>query len=407
MRARMRWTAGATATLILAAGCAGHVRHVSEGPPSAPAPAEPASPSTTGTPSAGASSAPSQQPSSEAVGSRPRFIAMSTSFTSASQGWAWGPEYWPASAPVPGVLASTDDGGRSWRVVGAPHVPGSAYTGRGFRLSQVLFTDARVGYLYGRQLYVTTNGGRHWRRADVSGEVTAVQVVGGSAFALASDCTQADECSTGHLEQAADGSASFHDVPGIPEFDVRRASFATSRDAVVLVTPPTSSASAFRVWVEHDGAWQSHAAPCAGEPVTASAAAIDGNRLAMACGIGAGAGNQTKTVYESSDRGATWTRRANLGFTGGYVAGLAAATADTWVMSETRGGMLVSHDAGRTWRPVRILGRAEVEGWIDVRFSDSQHGAAAPSTLNGDLVAVTADGGDTWRVTHFTAANAP
>lgn len=51
--------------------------------------------------------------------------------------------------------------------------------------------------------------------------------------------------------------------------------------------------------------------------------------------------------------GAHWRLTGRLGMTPGYVARLAATNDRSWTLTEARGPILITLDAGRTWTDVR------------------------------------------------------
>lgn len=69
---------------------------------------------------------------------------------------------------------------------------------------------------------------------------------------------------------------------------------------------------------------------------------------------------------------------------------------------------MVTHDSGRTWRWARFTGpvSAGVEGWGNVSFIDATHAVAVPWTLNGDVLAFSADAGRTWSAVSFASSSA-
>jgi hypothetical protein len=125
------------------------------------------------------------------------FQPMSASFLSASSGFVLGGVGCKYGNPVCRArLVATTDGGAHWHVVGAPDVllfygAGDLLT-QASRVSGVVFANSRDGWLYGPGLYATHDGGAHWQRISLGGNivpslgggVTAVAASAGTAWAV-------------------------------------------------------------------------------------------------------------------------------------------------------------------------------------------------------------------------------
>ncbi len=361
--------------------------------PSAPTPARSSPP------------APGPQPATASVAPGPlggpaRFIPVSMSFVSARDGYAWGPAWWPTAAGAPGVLARTSDGGHSWTTVATPAQPRVGAPGSA---DHVLFADARHGYLYGSALYRTSDGGTHWQRVPTPGSILGATTSGASVFLIV--CMDSG-CTTSRLFAAAVGAATPQAVPAVPTMLGRAAVTTANGQVYLLATRQDASPQATSLLAHSsDGQhWTFDSLP-AGCPrgENAALAGYPADGLALVCGGQPGAGNQVKTAYRSSDGGLHWARQSPLP-SPGYVGTLAAADATTWVLAETRGGLLVTHDGGRTWadgQPNATLANT-VDGWGDVVFTTASDAVAVPAEFNGALVAVSADRGDTWTTVRFT-----
>lgn len=324
------------------------------------------------------------------------FIPQSASFVSPSLGWAWGPARWPplAGQREAGVLAKTEDGGQSWSGVVIPGRDWAA-TGFGPGLSGVRFASANRGYLFGSQLLVTDDGGTSWRRVPVPGRILDLETAGGQAYALGLDCANFSGCYTVHLYRV--GARALTEVG--PRSDVSAdASLVARGQRVYLLTSPLVGLGS-SLWVSRDSgrSWKSVPAPCQW-PGADALAAWSPSDLALACGSQPAAGSEAKAFYASVDGGRSWRPAGQLPFGPGYIASLAAADANTWALGEGRGQIETTTDGGRRWHMARFTGAvADVEGWGDVAFTDARHGFAVPGTLNGDVLAFTANGGRTWR----------
>ena len=86
--------------------------------------------------------------------------------------------------------------------------------------------------------------------------------------------------------------------------------------------------------------------------------------------------------------------------TSGYAAGLTATTSGTVYLTSERGSIVVSRDAGRRWRVALAPGNGD--GWSQLTFAGADVGYAVPFGLDAQgRLAVTTDGGRTWRLRAF------
>ena len=116
------------------------------------------------------------------------FQPMSASFLSPSSGFVLGGVGCTHGNPVCRArLAATTDGGAHWHFAGAPDVllfygAGDLLT-QASRVSGVVFANSRDGWLYGPGLYATHDGGAHWQRISLGGNI--VLSLGGGVTAMA------------------------------------------------------------------------------------------------------------------------------------------------------------------------------------------------------------------------------
>jgi RNA polymerase sigma-70 factor (ECF subfamily) len=73
------------------------------------------------------------------------------------------------------TIAHTVDGGRHFARIGAPPTT---------QVSELRFADARDGFAYGPQLWVTHDGGGHWRQIDLGGSVVNLAIAEQRAYAI-------------------------------------------------------------------------------------------------------------------------------------------------------------------------------------------------------------------------------
>ena len=124
----------------------------------------------------------------QAAGVPAGFQPMSASFLSPSSGFVLGGVGCAHGNPVCWArLAATTDGGAHWHFAGATDVllfygAGDLLT-QASRVSGVVFANSRDGWLYGPALYATHDGGAHWQRISLGGNI--VPSLGGGVTAMA------------------------------------------------------------------------------------------------------------------------------------------------------------------------------------------------------------------------------
>jgi photosystem II stability/assembly factor-like uncharacterized protein len=153
---------------------------------------------------ASATSTPATVPAGPPTGRVPKgFTVADLTFVSTGTGWALGTTPSCAAKPCTSLVRTTD-GGRSWvgiapPVVGLQNVDDCT---KSACVSGVRFADSHVGYLFGpKVLYLTTDGGAHWRRQ--SGGAEALEVGDGNVLRLT---TTVPGCAPGctYVAQMAD-----------------------------------------------------------------------------------------------------------------------------------------------------------------------------------------------------------
>ena len=120
-------------------------------------------------------------------------------------------------------MARTDDGGRHWYGVPAPHIgPPDGSTG----VSQIRFLEGVNGWAFGPALWATHNSGRNWTAVPLGGRrVLSLETVGGEAFAVLARCTGtgaqfAAGCTRFWLYSAPARSDNWTQVPGTGSISV-------------------------------------------------------------------------------------------------------------------------------------------------------------------------------------------
>lgn len=114
------------------------------------------------------------------------FQPESASFLSPATGFVLGTEGCTPHHACLARLATTTDGGARWNFLNVPDVrlPDPSGQFRTSRVSGVTFASRRVGWLYGPALWVTRDGGPHWRKLSFSRDTVAVTASSGTAYAV-------------------------------------------------------------------------------------------------------------------------------------------------------------------------------------------------------------------------------
>jgi photosystem II stability/assembly factor-like uncharacterized protein len=266
----------------------------------------------------------------------------------------------------------------------------------------VRFEDRHHGFLFGGPLLETEDGGRSWRLVGSAVPVIDVEVSHRAAYGLALDWPREQ---TARLYRVTATRAVR--IGPVLRVDGRWPQLVVHGRAVYLLAPGAIGRRAI-LWASHDAgrSWRRLSAPCTWPGANGAAlAAWSPSELALVCGSQPTTGHQAKAFYVSTDGGAHWRLTARIAFTPGYLTSLAAGSVNHWVLAEARDGLSAGFDSGQTWRPGLFAPTvADVEGWGYVAFIDRTHAVAVPWTLNGDVLAFSADAGHTWREVTFTTS---
>lgn len=308
--------------VLLVAACSGTSEQPEVRPSATPsATAEPtATPTPTTTPAAAATaSAPPTVIGPAGTAVPRRFTPTSATFVSNQTGWVLG------SAPCPGGKGSCDaivrtrDGGRTWRAIPAPATSPD-------ELATLRFANTRDGFITGTQLWATHDGGATWTVVSGRPGVSALEAAAGRVWL------------TGPrgLESApARGGAFIRHGPAVATLTLHGSTvFATTRDRTPRLLVGTFGRP-----------FANRATPCQADD-EAVVGARTSKDLLLVCAGSAGAGQQPKTAWISSNGGWTWNRVADPDPSTGTQVFLTAASA--FVIDHQQVG--VSRDRGRTWQ---------------------------------------------------------
>lgn len=353
----------------------------------------------------------------------PNFAATSVTFVGPQTGWVIGQAGTPGHCGASGTsdictsMARTDNAGGSWSGLPAPATgPPDGASG----VSQVRFLNLSDGWAYGPQLWATHDGGQTWTQVSTGGlRVISLETVGTAAFAVFAQCSGsgpdfAANCTRFYLYVSGSAEDHWHPVPGVASASGASGPLGVTGAASSSVLVLTSQRG---YWYQPDGTllggpitgtapWTAvsrAALPCVpgapqpdGRPSGGQLAAATSESLALACpgggAAGAASGQESETIYASSDGGSTWQQKGQLSAPGA-VTSLAAGSGGQLVLGST-GGLSASADNGATWK----LGQSGPPGGFSYAgLTYPTQGVAVPAVASQDAVWFTFNGGLTWR----------
>ncbi len=327
------------------------------------------------------------------------FKPASVTFVSTTQGFVLGVQTCAAGSCA--TLASTADGGATWSYVGA--VP-AAITGSNPAVSKVRFATKNDGWAFGPQLWSTHDGGRTWSHQETPGPVSDVEASGGVAYALEASCGTPPCIQGDRLLQTPVSTDGWAAVSG-PKLADGAGSIAPHGNTVWVVVNG-SETSTFDMIVG-GSSWHRLANPCAASGANlglVGVAPVTTSDLFELCAGDPGAGSETKVVLFSSDGGAHATATSAAPSRGGLASGIAAASTAVVAVPAASGASFVyrSADGGHTWATPLNQGDGGV-GYFDVGFTTATQGVAVygnPAQGNSSLL-MTHDAGVTWKPVTF------
>lgn len=300
----------------------------------------------------------------------------------------------PTSGGSSEALARSEDGGRTWRLVGQfPFANG---------YSEVQFISVSTGYAFGPAgLAVTRDGGRTWTEGDPpTGRLQKVIPIGSNVWATYVVCHGPPEASTrcdmrlaisedGGLHWAAAGTPS----PLQESYSGGDILARDTLDKAYIVTYGVTGGG-LAVTSDSGQTWRELDDPCAAW-AKVDMAALSGGQLWMICGASRVQGDDAsaKAAFRSHDGGLHWVAESYTGF-GPDLGPLAASgpvghlfyagqLSQLATISPTRAwigvsgvGVLVSSDSGRKWTLVKGMRSTGGDKGVGVTFNDARHGWA-------------------------------
>jgi hypothetical protein len=272
-------------------------------------------------------------------------------------------------------------------------------------VSQVLFTNATDGWLYGPSLWATTDGATAWQQVNLGGPVFSLAASGETVYAIVGSCfpgTNGCQTPSLRLEQAAVGSGSWQAVPGISGYGSTGLLTVNGDNVWVSLAPRHFAAAS--IWTSSDGGarWHTLPDPCFQPTQGADIAGLaspGGNVVYELCAGNPGAGQEGKSIRLSSDDGVTSHVVSQLPL-GGLASGIATASINKVFVTAVSGASDVysSSNTGRTWA-TRTFDDGGA-GLYDFRFTTPSFGAAIEGQPqdgpSSDRLLLTHNGGATW-----------
>jgi hypothetical protein len=202
------------------------------------------------------------------------------SWVSATEGWALAAQ--PCPTGTCARLAHTTDGGAHWQPLPSPPSQvqdGTSGCSKLACVSGVRFASPTVGYLYGPALFMTTDGGRGWRRV-ASRPVEALQPSAGTVIRVVYDHGGCPGPCTRTVRESTAGSAAWHTLLRIPPSSALggiTAQVVRQGTSAIYIPIYGDSAAGYApavIFRSADGgsSWQRLADPCGTSPGTRPAA---------------------------------------------------------------------------------------------------------------------------------------
>ncbi len=350
------------------------------------------------------------------------FSVLSMTFVSDQQGYALGTVKC-ASGRCVAVLA-TKNGGGHWVQVKAPTVhPGGLFNVCPTHqpcVGQIRFATPLIGYAFDPSLFLTTDGGAHWRQLHGL-SVTSLEVAGGAGGTAIRVASKGQGCSGQpyQVQSATVGTNTWHLVPAPPILMICPPTLYRQGPRLALVgygnpAGGVRATAGIEVSANSGATWRKVADKCGGKDGYAAKVTIaPPSTLVLLC--------RHQMPNAHGDFGSPWVRvSTNGGATFGpdrpvmaangfptkavFAYQVAAASASRVVVLATSAHgnkAYVSQNGGRTWKiTLSIAGSGvnESSSIVLVGFQDPQTARIA----RGDRVWTTVDGGSQWKVDLFS-----
>jgi photosystem II stability/assembly factor-like uncharacterized protein len=283
---------------------------------------------------------------------------LSWSFATTQDGWALG----TTTTAVMGctVVAHTTDGGRSWHLAGSPQAEASGQQCPTC-LWGLRFASTSIGYAFGGEFFVTTDGGARWQRQSTP-PVVLLEASDGIVVRVVSPCGATNQCARTVQETTA-GSSSWHTLNA--PVDSWGQVVLVGRSTIYLLGANSG------LWRSTDSGdhWSHLSSPCAllpthdpafsprGQPGVMVQVAATGSAVAAICisdQIGPQSAGYQQDVALSGDQGSSFgpvhavPQLAGPDHSSG-IRNIALPTPSSVVVVGSEGGVQTSLDGGATW----------------------------------------------------------
>lgn len=326
-----------------------------------------------------------------------RFRAASVTFVSTREAFVLGTA--PCTHAPCTSIVRTRDRGVSWRGLPAPAVPLGQPGGTSPAVWGIRFATPEHGFVFGNGLWVTTDGGARWSSARYpGGSIMSLEIISRQVLAVTMRRGPA-----GHARWAL----SRRPLAGGPWTALVRQPTAIGSIATQARVAAIIDGSSVLVTGNGGRTITTHPLPCTTSalPVPTSIAVQAPVGLALLCTGQGYTGHTDKTVYVSSDLGASWKlagHPASPGDGGSIAASspghltIATTSAASWLYD--------SADNGKTWRTT-VTYPDGGQGWNDLGFTTTDdgviiHGHPYYGDMLGQLL-LTENGGQTWHAVTF------
>jgi hypothetical protein len=325
------------------------------------------------------------------------FRAASVTFVSTREAFALGTA--PCKHAPCLSIVRTRDRGVSWRGLPAPAVPLGEPRVTGPAVWGIRFATPEHGFVFGNGLWVTTDGGEHWSAAGYpGGSIMSLEIISRQVLAVTMRRGPAGDAGWALLRRPLAGGA----WTAVVRQGTAIGTIATQARAAAIL-----DGSSVLVTGNAGLTITRHALPCSTSalPVATSVAVQAPAGLALLCTGQGYTGHTDKTVYVSSDLGASWKLAGHPASAGD--GGVIAASAPghlTIATTSAASWLYYSADNGKTWRTT-VTYPDGGQGWNDLGFTTTRdgvviHGHPYYGDMLGQLL-LTGNGGLTWQPVTF------
>jgi len=296
------------------------------------------------------------------------------------------------------AIARTNDGGRTWKRVGATlHV---TYPDSRASYPFIDFvTDGRDGWIYGSMTFVTHDGGRTFEPDGPGGLVMDLSIMGNETWALSRPCTPGTVGCSSTLFSAPTAGGAWMVEHGAPKLEYPYLQLLRTSPKDAFLAAQSTDGTLYST-VDGGLSWASHPLPPLCDQLQ-HLTALNVHSVWALCSAATPNDSQSKELYHSVDDGSTWALVSTTSPTlvpdvgtlpiSGIVTLLNAVAPDRLLIGFDQGPPIASTDGGRTWAPQGLPTSGRVG---QLTFTDAQHGWAI--LLANDALYRTSDGGAHW-----------